>query len=171
MSLQNFGILACLEEAEKFVVVGWWSRPVLGFSFSQAEQYWWHWVCGGGGDGWWWWSKVIFVTNTTFELSCGWVGSVTIVKSAYTLVKWWCSKSLASLVKQDQMVNKLWIQIINSDNVQTTYYGHLDNRTLTDSLLTFENSIHLRKVQTLFISADFLKQIFFLNPGSFLVTH
>ena len=36
---------ACLEVAEKFVVVvgwggvgWWWSRPVLGFSFSQAEQ-------------------------------------------------------------------------------------------------------------------------------------
>ena len=35
--MQNFGV-ACLEEAEKFVAVGWWSRPVLGFSFSQAEQ-------------------------------------------------------------------------------------------------------------------------------------
>ena len=24
MSVQNFGVLACLEEAEKFEVVGWW---------------------------------------------------------------------------------------------------------------------------------------------------
>ena len=33
--------LACLEVAEKFVVVvvvGGWSRPRLEFSFSQAEQ-------------------------------------------------------------------------------------------------------------------------------------
>ena len=35
--MQNFGVLACLEVAEKFLV-GWWSRPSLGFSFSQAEQ-------------------------------------------------------------------------------------------------------------------------------------
>ena len=34
---QNFSFLACLEVAEKFVV-GWWSRPSLRFSFSQAEQ-------------------------------------------------------------------------------------------------------------------------------------
>ena len=47
MSVQNFSFLARLEVAEKFVVgwwwggggVGWWSRPSLGFSFSQAEQY------------------------------------------------------------------------------------------------------------------------------------
>ena len=44
MSVQNFSFLALLEVAEKFVVgwggvVGWWSRPSLGFSFSQAEQY------------------------------------------------------------------------------------------------------------------------------------
>ena len=40
MSVQNFSYLTCLEVAEKFVVVvvGWWCRPVLGFSFSQAEQ-------------------------------------------------------------------------------------------------------------------------------------
>ena len=45
MSVQNFSFLARLEVAEKFVVVGWgggvvgWlSRPSLGFSFSQAEQ-------------------------------------------------------------------------------------------------------------------------------------
>ena len=37
--MQNFSVLACLEVPEKFVVVGWWSRPGLGFSFSQAEQY------------------------------------------------------------------------------------------------------------------------------------
>ena len=40
--MQNFSCLACLEVAEKFVVGWWWwwwSRPVLGFSFSQAEQY------------------------------------------------------------------------------------------------------------------------------------
>ena len=49
--MQNFSCLACLEVAEKFVVVvvvgwggggvgwWWWSRPVLGFSFSQAEQH------------------------------------------------------------------------------------------------------------------------------------
>ena len=31
--------LLCLEHFEKFlVVVGWWSRPVLGFSFNQAKQ-------------------------------------------------------------------------------------------------------------------------------------
>ena len=47
MSVQNFSFLARLEVAEKFVVVGWggvvgwwWSRPSLGFSFSQAEQLW-----------------------------------------------------------------------------------------------------------------------------------
>ena len=48
MSMQNFSFLARLEVAEKFVVVGWggvvvvvgwWSRPSLGFSFSQAEQF------------------------------------------------------------------------------------------------------------------------------------
>ena len=45
MSAQNFSFLAPLEVAEKFVVgwggvvVGWWSRPSLGFSFSQAEQH------------------------------------------------------------------------------------------------------------------------------------
>ena len=46
MSVQNFSFLAYLEVAEKFVVVvGWggvvvgWSRPSLGFSFSQAEQH------------------------------------------------------------------------------------------------------------------------------------
>ena len=39
MSVQNFSFLARLEVAEKFVVVGWWSRPILGFSFSQAEQF------------------------------------------------------------------------------------------------------------------------------------
>ena len=53
MSVQNFSFLARLEVAEKFVVVMlhrlcgggdvaqamWWSRPSLGFSFSQAEQY------------------------------------------------------------------------------------------------------------------------------------
>ena len=56
MSVQNFSFLARLEVAEKFVVgwwwgggggvggwggVGcwWWSRPSLGFSFSQAEQH------------------------------------------------------------------------------------------------------------------------------------
>ena len=46
MSMQNFSFLARLEVAEKFVVgwgggVGWWwwSRPSLGLSFSQAEQY------------------------------------------------------------------------------------------------------------------------------------
>ena len=49
MSVPNFSLLACLEVAGKFVVVGWggggggggvgwWSRPGLGFSFSQAEQ-------------------------------------------------------------------------------------------------------------------------------------
>ena len=43
MSVQNFSFLARLEVAEKFMVggggvVGWWSRPSLGFSFSQAEQ-------------------------------------------------------------------------------------------------------------------------------------
>ena len=38
MSVQNFSFLARLEVAEKFVVVGWWSRPSLGLSFSQAEQ-------------------------------------------------------------------------------------------------------------------------------------
>ena len=39
MSVQNFSFLARLEVAEKFVVLGWWwSRPSLGFSFSQAEQ-------------------------------------------------------------------------------------------------------------------------------------
>ena len=44
--MQNFSFLACLEVAEKFVVVvvGWggvvgWSRLSSGFSFSQAEQY------------------------------------------------------------------------------------------------------------------------------------
>ena len=44
--VQNFSFLACLEVVEKFVVVvGWggvvvgWSRPSLGFSFSQAEQF------------------------------------------------------------------------------------------------------------------------------------
>ena len=31
-------------------------------------------VAGGGGR---WWRKVIFVSNPTFELSCGWVGGVT----------------------------------------------------------------------------------------------
>ena len=31
-------------------------------------------LCGG----WWWWCKVIFRSNPTFELSCGWVGVVTI---------------------------------------------------------------------------------------------
>ena len=41
--MQNFSFLACLEVAEKFVVVvvvvvGGWLRPVLGFSLSQAEQ-------------------------------------------------------------------------------------------------------------------------------------
>ena len=37
--MQNFGVLARLEVAEKFVVGWWWwSRPVLGFSFSKAEQ-------------------------------------------------------------------------------------------------------------------------------------
>ena len=46
MSLQNFIFLARLEVAEKFVVgwgggVGWWSRPSLAFSFSQAEQLTW----------------------------------------------------------------------------------------------------------------------------------
>ena len=40
----NVSFLARLKVAEKFVVgwwggVGWWSRPSLGFSFSQAEQY------------------------------------------------------------------------------------------------------------------------------------
>ena len=31
--------LLCLEHFEKFVVVvGWWARPVLGFSFNQAKQ-------------------------------------------------------------------------------------------------------------------------------------
>ena len=29
-------------------------------------------------DGGWWWCKVIFMSNPTFELSCGWVGVVTI---------------------------------------------------------------------------------------------
>ena len=65
MSVQNFSFLARLEVAEKFVVgwgwggvvvvgwggekVGWWwSRPSLGFSFSQAEQ-----KCVGGEGGWW----------------------------------------------------------------------------------------------------------------------
>ena len=47
MSVQNFSFLPRLEVAEKFGVgwgggggggVGWWSRPSLGFSFSQAEQ-------------------------------------------------------------------------------------------------------------------------------------
>ena len=38
--MQNFSFLSRLEVAEKFVVVvvGWWSRPSLRFSFSQAEQ-------------------------------------------------------------------------------------------------------------------------------------
>ena len=38
--MQNFIFLACLEVAEKFVVVvvGLWSSPVLSLSFSQAEQ-------------------------------------------------------------------------------------------------------------------------------------
>ena len=45
--MKNFCFLACLEVAEKFVVVvvgwgavvgWWWSRPSKGFSFSQAEQ-------------------------------------------------------------------------------------------------------------------------------------
>ena len=43
--MQDFSFLACLEAAEKFVVgwwggvaVGRWSRPSLGFSFSQAKQ-------------------------------------------------------------------------------------------------------------------------------------
>ena len=35
--MQNFSLLACLEVAEKVVVVGW-SRPSLGLSFSQADQ-------------------------------------------------------------------------------------------------------------------------------------
>ena len=40
MSVQNFSFLARLEVAEKFVVGWWWwSRPSLGLSFSQAEQY------------------------------------------------------------------------------------------------------------------------------------
>ena len=38
--MPNFSFLACLEVAEKFVVVVGWSRPSLGFSFSQAEQLW-----------------------------------------------------------------------------------------------------------------------------------
>ena len=39
--MQNFSVLACLEVAEKFVVVvvGWWSRTSLGFIFCRAEQY------------------------------------------------------------------------------------------------------------------------------------
>ena len=40
MSVQNVSFLARLEVAEKFVVGWWWwSRPSLGFNFSQAEQY------------------------------------------------------------------------------------------------------------------------------------
>ena len=35
------------------------------------------WVVVVGGVGGWWWSKVIFVSNPTFELSWGWVGVVT----------------------------------------------------------------------------------------------
>ena len=41
MSLQNFSILACLEVAEKFVMVRGWvvvSRPDLGFTLCQAKQ-------------------------------------------------------------------------------------------------------------------------------------
>ena len=41
----KFQLPACLEVAEMFVVLGWWmwwSRQVLGFSFSQAEQYYAH---------------------------------------------------------------------------------------------------------------------------------
>ena len=40
--IPNHSLLLCLEALEKFLVVGgvgWWSRPVLGFSLSQAEQY------------------------------------------------------------------------------------------------------------------------------------
>ena len=41
--IPNLSLLVCLEAFKKFVwwgggVVGWWSRPVLGFSLSQAEQ-------------------------------------------------------------------------------------------------------------------------------------
>ena len=38
--ISNLSFLLCLEALEKFLVgwVGCWSRPILGFSFSQAEQ-------------------------------------------------------------------------------------------------------------------------------------
>ena len=40
--IPNHSLLLCLEALEKFLVVGGvgWSRPVLGFSLSQAEQNW-----------------------------------------------------------------------------------------------------------------------------------
>ena len=38
-----------------------------------------------GGGWWWWWCKVIFVSHPTFQLSCGWVGVVTIGEQLYQL--------------------------------------------------------------------------------------
>ena len=38
--IPNLSLLLCLKAVEKFpVVVVGWSRPVLGFSLSQAEQF------------------------------------------------------------------------------------------------------------------------------------
>ena len=76
-----------------FLKMGWW----LKFEFSR------NWVsnscCGccycfvvvGGGG--WWWCKVIFVWNPTFELSCGWVGSVTITAIVVCRTQWNFSKN------------------------------------------------------------------------------
>ena len=36
--IANISLLQCLEPFEKFVMVVVWSRPLLGVSFSQAEQ-------------------------------------------------------------------------------------------------------------------------------------
>ena len=53
-------------------------QKFLGILFNNSweiadiEFVWW---CVGGW--WWWWSKVIFMSNPTFELSWGWVGVVT----------------------------------------------------------------------------------------------
>ena len=59
----------------------WFQKPTFKVWLKLGQEklrYWWHWVwCE-----WWRWCKVIFVSNPTFELICGWVGVVTMKKEA-----------------------------------------------------------------------------------------
>ena len=105
----------------------WSHKPTFKVWLKSGQEqlrYGWHWVCGGGGWWWWWvvgggwwWSKVIFLSNPTFELSWGWVWVVTIIKIILKVKfeGWSCisikKEGLVVHLFKEGLAGQLWRQI------------------------------------------------------------